>query len=127
MWATELFKLARQNECAVCGTFEEHISRSALRGLPGLSVLRPKREKKLQPLWLLAVCFYRADLILFPEGSLKNCNGTVIPQSQLKGKSVALYFADGADPKCTSFLPFLLNVSPSNSVFLGPRTVAVRR
>ncbi|PFH38572.1 PDI family protein [Besnoitia besnoiti] len=49
------------------------------------------------------------DLILFPEGSLKNCNNTVVSQSHLKGKSVALYFADGADPKCTSFLPFLLN------------------
>ncbi|CBZ53452.1 conserved hypothetical protein [Neospora caninum Liverpool] len=49
------------------------------------------------------------DLILFPEGSLKNCNNTIIPQSHLKGKSVALYFADGADPKCASFLPFLLN------------------
>ncbi|EPR64361.1 PDI family protein [Toxoplasma gondii ME49] len=49
------------------------------------------------------------DLILFPEGSLKNSNNTVIPQSHLKGKSVALYFADGADPKCASLLPFLLN------------------
>lgn len=49
------------------------------------------------------------DLILFPEGSLKDNNNVVIPQSHLKGKSVALYFADGSDPKCTSFLPFLLN------------------
>lgn len=48
------------------------------------------------------------DLILFPEGSLRNSNNTVISQDHLRGKSVALYFADGGDPKCTAFLPFLL-------------------
>eukprot|EP00922_Rhytidocystis_sp_ex-Travisia-forbesii_P068163 GHVS01101507.1.p1 GENE.GHVS01101507.1~~GHVS01101507.1.p1 ORF type:complete len:197 (-),score=36.03 GHVS01101507.1:182-772(-) len=47
-------------------------------------------------------------LVLFPDGSLRNSNNTPISQNHLKGKSVALYFADSEDPKCLSFLPFLL-------------------
>lgn len=48
------------------------------------------------------------DLILFPEGSLRDANGNVVSQRNLVGKSVGLYFADGSNPKCSSFLPFLL-------------------
>ncbi|OEH75670.1 PDI family protein [Cyclospora cayetanensis] len=48
------------------------------------------------------------ELILFPEGSLKDSNGNVVSQRNLIGKSVGLYFADGDSPKCSSFLPFLL-------------------
>lgn len=52
--------------------------------------------------------FKEMEMILFPEGSLKNANNTVISEDHLRGKSVALYFGDGSDPKCRSFLPFLL-------------------
>lgn len=48
------------------------------------------------------------ELILFPEGSLRNANNTPICEAHLRGKSVALFFADGGDAKCRSFLPFLL-------------------
>ncbi|CRG96740.1 thioredoxin, putative [Plasmodium gallinaceum] len=47
------------------------------------------------------------DLVLFPEGSLKNINDTVVSEKHLVGKSVALFFSNGSDPKCRSFLPFL--------------------
>ncbi|KEG01809.1 thioredoxin-like protein 1, putative [Plasmodium vinckei vinckei] len=47
------------------------------------------------------------DLILFPEGSLKNINNTVVNEKHLVGKSVALFFSNGSDPKCRAFLPFL--------------------
>lgn len=52
--------------------------------------------------------YKQMEMILFPEGSLKNANNTEISEGHLRGKSVALYFADGRDPKCRSFLPFLL-------------------
>ncbi|KAL8271897.1 hypothetical protein Esti_004182 [Eimeria stiedai] len=48
------------------------------------------------------------ELVLFPEGSLKDANGNVVSQRNLIGKSVGLYFADGSNAKCASFLPFLL-------------------
>ncbi|KYO00172.1 putative thioredoxin-like protein 1 [Plasmodium gaboni] len=47
------------------------------------------------------------DLILFPEGSLKNINNTVVNEKHLFGKSVAIFFSNGSDPKCRAFLPFL--------------------
>ncbi|KAF8817899.1 PDI family protein, partial [Cardiosporidium cionae] len=49
-----------------------------------------------------------SDLQLLPEGILKNINGEPISHNHLAGKSVALYFADGGDSKCTSFLPMLI-------------------
>lgn len=54
-----------------------------------------------------AVDYTNMDLILFPEGSLRNINDTVVSEKQLVGKSVALFFSNGSDPKCRSFLPFL--------------------
>lgn len=56
----------------------------------------------------LPLNFKQMEMILFPEGSLKNANNTIISEDHLRGKSVALYFGDGGDPKCRSFLPFLL-------------------
>ncbi|VWU49679.1 thioredoxin-like protein 1, putative [Hepatocystis sp. ex Piliocolobus tephrosceles] len=54
-----------------------------------------------------AIDYTDMDLILFPEGSLKNVNNTIVSEKHLVGKSVALYFSNGTDPKCRSFLPFL--------------------
>ncbi|EUD68015.1 hypothetical protein C922_01627 [Plasmodium inui San Antonio 1] len=54
-----------------------------------------------------AIDYREMDLILFPEGSLKNINNTVVSEKHLVGKSVALYFSNGSDPKCRAFLPFL--------------------
>lgn len=53
------------------------------------------------------VHYEHMDLILFPEGSLRNINDTVVSEKHLVGKSVALFFSNGADPKCRAFLPFL--------------------
>lgn len=55
----------------------------------------------------LPVSYTNMDLILFPEGSLRNINDTVIGEKHLYGKSVALFFSNGADAKCRAFLPFL--------------------
>ncbi|CDJ34317.1 PDI-like protein-related, related [Eimeria mitis] len=56
------------------------------------------------------------ELILFPEGSLKDSNGNIVSQQHLIGKSVGLYFADSSNPKCNSFLPFLLQIERDASV-----------
>lgn len=67
-----------------------------------------KDGAEVAPSQAVPLLYQDMELILFPHGSLRDCNGQVISQDHLIGKSVALYFADGKDPKCTSFLPFLL-------------------
>lgn len=56
----------------------------------------------------LPPAYKNMEMILFPEGSLRNANGTIVSEEHLMGKSIALYYSDGEDPKCKSFLPFLL-------------------
>lgn len=55
----------------------------------------------------MPVSYSNMDLILFPEGCLRNINDTVISEKHLYGKSVAIFFSNGTDPKCRAFLPFL--------------------
>lgn len=45
---------------------------------------------------------------LFKAGTLKDVHGLSHSWDELKGKSVALYFADERSQKCLNFLPFLL-------------------
>jgi len=45
---------------------------------------------------------------LFKEGSLKDIHGESRSWDDLKGKSVALYFADESNRKCANFFPYLL-------------------
>jgi len=45
---------------------------------------------------------------LFKEGSLKDIHGESHSWEELKGKSVALYFADLSNRKCANFFPYLL-------------------
>ncbi|KAF8819448.1 PDI family protein [Cardiosporidium cionae] len=52
--------------------------------------------------------YAHSDLKLLPEGTVKTICGEPISHNHLAGKSVALYFADGEDSKCTSFLPILI-------------------
>ncbi|KAL8432042.1 hypothetical protein Efla_003483 [Eimeria flavescens] len=77
--------------------FNEEIALNASEGKDGSSCPVP-----------LPPAYNDMELVLFPEGSLKDANGCVVSQRHLIGKSVGLYFADGRNAKCTSFLPFLL-------------------
>eukprot|EP00918_Siedleckia_nematoides_P010002 GHVU01021879.1.p1 GENE.GHVU01021879.1~~GHVU01021879.1.p1 ORF type:complete len:192 (-),score=29.26 GHVU01021879.1:659-1234(-) len=45
---------------------------------------------------------------LFKDGLLKDSEGGDVPWSELRGKSVALYFADNDNLKCRNFFPHLL-------------------
>lgn len=47
---------------------------------------------------------------LFREGTLKDVDGEVKDWADLKGKSVALYFADGNSAKTKNFFPHLLQM-----------------